>query len=73
MSLLVVDLVVVVGVWAVDLALLGCVGDVVLIGGVGDLLGDVWRDEGGLLQGVSGPWEQYLHVYSPIQTLCVGP
>ena len=40
MSLLVVDLVVVVGVWAVDLALLGCVGDVVLIGGVGDLLGD---------------------------------
>ena len=67
MSLLVVDLVVVVGVWAFDLALLGCVGDVVLIGGVGDLLGDV-GDEGGLLQGVSGPWEQYLHVVSPIQT-----
>ena len=73
MSLLVVDLVVVVGVWAVDLALLGCVGDVVLIGGVGDLLGDVWRDEGGLLQGGSGPWEQYLHVVSPIQTFWVGP
>ena len=67
MSLLVVDLVVVVGDWAVDLALLGCVGDVVLIGGVGDLLGDV-GDEVGLLHGVSGPWEQYLHVVSPIQT-----
>ena len=67
MSLLVVDLVVVVGVWAFDLALLGCVGDVVLIGGVGDLLGKV-GDEGGLLHGVSGPWEQYLHVVSPVQT-----